>query len=85
MLGYTYDKTPVPVSTLDFSLPDSDKNIFSGGFKYKMNDRMSLGFSMLYAKQKQRSGTVKNNIQTVQGTFKKGGALLMAFGLDYDF
>ncbi|WP_024791925.1 OmpP1/FadL family transporter [Lebetimonas sp. JS138] len=85
MLGYTYDKTPVPDSTLDFSLPDSDKNIFSGGFKYKMDERMSLGFSMLYAKQKQRSGTVKNNIQTVQGTFKKGGALLMAFGLDYDF
>jgi long-chain fatty acid transport protein len=86
MLGYTYDETPVPDDTIDFSLPDSDKNIFSGGLKYKMDDRMSLGFSILYAKQKERSATIQQSDgSVVKGTFKDGGALLMAFGLDYSF
>lgn len=86
MLGYTYDKTPIPDSTIDFSLPDSDKHIFSGGFKYKMDDRMKLGFSILYAKQKERNAKVAiSSSQQVSGKFKDGGALLMAFGMDYRF
>lgn len=86
MLGYTYDNNPIPDNTIDFSLPDSDKNIFSFGLKYKMDDRMSLGFSALYAKQKERSATIIQSDGTVvKGTFKDGGALLMAFGLDYSF
>jgi len=93
MVGYAYDETPVPDSTLDFSLPDSDKNIFSAGLKYKMDDRMSLGFSMLYTKQKSRSAVIKNDLASAFagtevdtiGTFKDGGAYLMAFGMDYSF
>ncbi|GAB6073899.1 OmpP1/FadL family transporter [Nautilia lithotrophica] len=82
MLGYSYDNTPVPGKTIEYSLPDSDKHIFSGGFKYKVDDRMSLGFSALYAKQKKRD---VNNAYVGTGTFKDGGALLMAFGMDYSF
>jgi long-chain fatty acid transport protein len=87
MLGYSYDNTPVPNNTIEFSLPDSDKNIFSGGLKYKVDDRMSLGFSMLYAKQKSRDAQVYNKVTKTfdTGTFKDGGALLMAFGMDYSF
>ena len=93
MAGYAYDNNPIPDSTIDFSLPDSDKHIFSGGFKYKMDDRMSLGFSILYTKQKERNAKIydpfrsklfNSNIYT-EGTFKDGGALLMAFGMDYSF
>ena len=82
MLGYAYDKTPVPDSTVEFSLPDSDKHIFSGGFKYKLDDRLSIGWSILYTKQKSRD---VNNAYVPKGTFKDGGALLMAFGMDYSF
>ena len=82
MLGYAYDNNPIPDSTVEYSLPDSDKHIFSGGIKYKLDDRMSLGFSALYAKQKKRN--VKNTY-VGQGTFKDGGSLLMAFGMDYSF
>jgi len=46
-----------------------------------MSDRMSLGFSALYTKQKERSATVGAST----GTFKDGGAFLMAFGMDYSF
>lgn len=93
MVGYAYDETPVPDSTVDFSLPDSDKNIFSAGLKYKMDDRMSIGFSMLYTKQKERKAKVRDDLTSAYagtdvytvGTFKDGGALLMAFGMDYSF
>jgi len=93
MLGYAYDETPVPDSTIDFSLPDSDKHIFSGGIKYKADDRMSLGFSVLYTKQKERKAKIKDDLTSkfagtdiyTVGTFKDGGALLMAFGMDYSF
>ncbi len=87
MLGYAYDNTPVPNSTIDFSLPDSNKHIFSGGVKYKIDDRMRLGFSILYTKQKERNAIIKDSRGNpiAQGTFKDGGALLMAFGMDYSF
>ncbi|ACM93655.1 membrane protein [Nautilia profundicola AmH] len=82
MVGYAYDNTPIPDSTVEYSLPDSDKHIFSGGIKYKLDDRMSIGFSALYTKQKKRD---VNNAYVGTGTFKDGGALLMAFGMDYSF
>jgi len=67
---------------LYLKLPGSDKHIFSGGFKYKLDDRLSIGWSILYTKQKSRD---VNNAYVPKGTFKDGGALLMAFGMDYSF
>ncbi len=87
MLGYAYDKTPVPDSTIDFSLPDSDKHIFSGGIKYKYDDRLTIGFSALYTKQKNRNAKIYDNISNsyINGTFKEGGAYLFAFGMNYSY
>ncbi len=87
MLGYAYDKTPIPDSTIDFSLPDSDKHIFSGGIKYKYDDRLTFGFSMLYTKQKNRDAKIYDNISKkyVYGRFEKGGAYLFAFGMNYSY
>jgi len=93
MLGYAYDETPIPNSTLDFSLPDSDKHIISGGFKYKLDKQMKIGFSILYTKQKHRKAKIKDDLTSAYagtdvytvGRFKDGGATLMAFGLDYSF
>jgi len=87
MLGYAYDESPVPNSTIDFSLPDSDKHIFSGGIKYKLDDRMSVGISALYTKQKTRRASVYDPITKTytNGEFKEGGAVLFAAGFDYTF
>ena len=87
MLGYTYDKTPVPDSTIDFSLPDSNKHIFSGGIKYRYDKRMKFGISALYAKQKSRTAKIYDPVSKTytNGKFEKGGAFLMAFGMDYSF
>lgn len=87
MLGFAYDNTPVPDSTLDFALPDSDKCIYSTGFKYKINKNLTFGFSGLYAYQKHRSGRVYDIVtkKYTYGEFRQGGALLLSTGLDYTF
>jgi len=87
MAGYAYDETPIPDSTIDFSLPDSDKNIFSAGFKYKLTKNLTVGASALYTKQKSRSVTIKDKItgEEVNGEFNKGGAFLLGAGLEYSF
>ena len=87
MVGYAYDESPVPNSTIDFSLPDSDKHIFSGGIKYKLDDRMTVGISALYTKQKTRRAKIFDRISQTYttGEFKEGGAVLLGAGLDYSF
>jgi long-chain fatty acid transport protein len=87
MLGYAYDETPVPDSTIDFSLPDSDKNIFSGGITYKLDKNLKIGVSALYTRQKSRNAKVYDRIsgQYISGEFSKGGAYLFAFGLKYSY
>jgi len=87
MLGYAYDETPIPDSTIDFSLPDNDKHIFSGGLNYKLTDSMNIGFSALYTKQESRKAKIYDPITNsfITGEFKKGGAYLLAAGLEYSF
>jgi len=87
MVGYAYDETPVPDKTIDFSLPDSDKHIFSGGIKYKVDNKLTIGFSGLVTKQKTRSAKIVDRIKKSYtiGKFKDGGAVLFAAGIDYSF
>lgn len=87
MVGYAYDETPVPDKTIDFSLPDTDKHIFSAGFKYKLDKNFTFGFSALMTKNKSRSAKVYDRISNsyTVGKFKKGGAYLVAFGLNYSY
>lgn len=37
-LGYVYDNTPVPDETIDYLLPDSDRQIFSGGLGFHQDN-----------------------------------------------
>lgn len=87
MAGYAYDETPVPDSTIDFTLPDSDKQIISGGFKYKIDDRLSLGMAALYAKPHSRSAKVYDPVTKSYniGKFSEGGAFLFGIGLSYSY
>ena len=87
MVGYAYDKTPVPDKTIDFTLPDSDKHIFSAGIKYKLDDRLSIGIAGLYTKQKSRSAKIYDPVTNkyITGKFEKGGAYLFGLGLSYSY
>lgn len=47
-LGYVYDNTPVPDETIDYLLPDSDRQIFSGGLGFhKDNWALDVNYSYL--------------------------------------
>ncbi|NPA11829.1 MAG: transporter [Epsilonproteobacteria bacterium] len=87
MLGYAYDESPIPDSTIDFSLPDSDKHIFSGGIKYKLSSNLTLGIAALITKQKTRNAKIYDPVTRTytEGEFKKGGANILSMGLDYTF
>jgi len=82
MAGYTYDQTPIKSSYLGYEMPDSDANIFSVGFNYQQSSKFAWGVGVLYDHKKKR--TVKT-VGGINGTFDKGGALLITTGFSYKF
>ncbi|MDQ7047765.1 MAG: OmpP1/FadL family transporter [Sulfurovum sp.] len=85
MGGYAYDETPVPVKTLSYELPDSDAQIFSGGFKYQQTNEISWGMAILYDKKESRTLALGENENGIVGKFTDGGAILATVGLSYRF
>ena len=84
MLGFAYDETPIPSSTLNFELPGSDGFIYSLGCKYKMNDNLELGGSYLYDYKKVRDINTPSNTK-VEGKFQDAGAHVLTLGMVYKF
>ena len=86
-LGFAYDQTPVPKSTLGFELPDSDSLMYSGGMMYQQSQNLQIGLSYMY--QHTTSQTVVNQTATgfpgVDGKFTKGGAHAVTVGIIYNF
>jgi long-chain fatty acid transport protein len=81
MGGVAYDENPEPEKNVGFELPDSDALIFSGGFTYAYTPDMTLGASLLYDSKDKR--TVHND--SVSGTFEDASALLVTFGVAYNY
>jgi len=79
MAGFAYDKTPIPESTLNFELPDSDAYIYSVGVRYTANEHLEVGIAYLYDDKDDRS--VTNSV--INGEFSDGGAHVVAIGLSY--
>ncbi len=86
-LGFAFDRTPVPESTLGFELPDSDSFMYSGGLQYQQSQNLKIALSYMY--QHTTSQTVSNQSTTgfpgVDGKFNKGGAHAVTIGLVYNF
>lgn len=86
-LGFAYDQSPVPKSTLGFELPDSDSFMYSGGIRYQQNPNLQLALSYMY--QYTTSQTVVNQSATglpgVDGKFTDGGAHAVTIGVIYNF
>jgi long-chain fatty acid transport protein len=86
-LGFAYDQTPVPDSTLGFELPDSDSLMYSGGIRYQQTQNLQIALSYMY--QYTTSRTVSNQSDTglpgVDGKFTEGGAQAVTVGLIYNF
>ncbi len=79
MAGFSYDKTPIPDSTLSFDLPDSDAYIYSVGVRYQANEHLNLGLAYLYDDKDDRSAA--NNV--INGEFSGSGAHVVALGITY--
>jgi len=61
--GYIYDMTPVPGSTLDPTIPDANRHIFTLGGDTEIS-RFTLGFAYNYIKSENRT---KNNMLAISG------------------
>ncbi len=85
MAGYAYDETPIPEATLGFELPDADAHIFSAGAIMQIDSEFEVGFSMLYDRKNERNVHTPPNENGIEGTFKKGGAVLTNISLGYRF
>ncbi len=85
MAGYAYDETPIPEATLGFELPDADAHIFSAGAIMQIDESFEAGFSMLYDHKNERNVQSPPNENGINGTFKKGGAILTNISIGYRF
>ena len=81
MVGAVYDESPVPDETLSFELPDSNSVSVSFGTRYQVNDKIDLGFSVLYSMRETR--TVTNN--DLSGEFSNSNVLIVSAGVGYKF
>ncbi len=86
MVGFGYDKTPVPDETISFELPDSDAWLYSIGAQYKLSEKMDVGVAMLYDYKESRKVTITRaeNVYP-NGEFTDAGAVLVTVGLNYRF
>ncbi len=85
MAGLVYYKTPVPDSTLNFDLPDSDGMAYSIGARYTFSEKVELGASFLYADRDNRSVSTPTNINGLDGTFSNSAVYYLSLGVEYKF
>lgn len=84
MVGFGYDKSPMPAENATFDLPDSDAWLYSLGAQYKISDKMDVGVAMLYDYKESLKAENKPT-DKVYGEFTDSGAFLLTVGLNYRF
>jgi long-chain fatty acid transport protein len=82
MIGFAYDQNPIPDRTLDPTLPDADRLLFSGGITYAINDMIDVDLSYIFIRAEQRKNTTaEHGFSGVYNTY----AHLPAFGISLKF
>lgn len=87
MAGFAYDEAGAPKETIGFELPDSDAKLYSVGFEYKLDEKMSIGLAYLYDQKESISVTNRSVIDTTApyGTFEDASAHLVTASFKYKF
>lgn len=85
MAGLVYYKTPIPDSTLNFDLPDSDGMAYSVGARHVLSEQVELGASILYADRANRSVSTPTNINGIDGTFSDSNVYVLTIAMEYKF
>ncbi len=88
MVGYVHDKTPQPLSAVSPILPDSDRNDYSVGARWK-GEKVDVTFSWMVVVGSERTNIengqpVVNDADYPVGTYKSM-ANIFALGLGYHF
>jgi len=83
-LGYAYDQAPQPDNTIDYVLPDNDRNMFSIGCGYHRNN-WALDFSYTLMLISDRDLVARPADGILTSTFKDGTAHLIGFSYTYKF
>ncbi|MFA6192885.1 MAG: outer membrane protein transport protein [Sulfurimonas sp.] len=81
MAGAVLDKTPVPVETIGFELPDSNSLSVSLGGRYQITQKVNIGLAALYSMREDRE--VVN--ASLEGKFTNSKVLALSTGLEYKF
>ncbi len=88
--GYQFDETPTTDEFRTSRTPDGDRNWFSGGATYKINERMSFDFAATYIDVDEGTINVIRNVAAagvdadVRGN-TDGYVGIVAVGLNYKF
>lgn len=90
-LGFRYDPTPVPPSTMGPELPDAIKFYYSAGAGYKYNN-WKFDFAYMYVDKRDRTVNNQTVLTPVPGSLGagfngkwSGSAHLVAFDIGYKF
>jgi long-chain fatty acid transport protein len=83
-IGYAYDQAPEPDNTIDYVLPDNDRNMFSLGCGYHKNN-WALDFSYTLMIIGVRDVVARPADGILTSTFKDGTAHLIGFSYTYKF
>lgn len=82
--GYQYDETPTTNQFRTSRTPDGDRNWFSGGATYKLNDAIDLDFAATYIDVDSGTINVPRNGGQVRAK-TDGNVKILAIGLNYKF
>lgn len=84
--GYQHDETPTTDQFRTSRTPDGDRNWFSAGATYKMNDRLDLDLAATYIDISEETINVSRNsgLATIRAN-TEGSVGILALGLTYKF
>jgi len=83
-LGYVYDNTPVPDDTIDYLLPDSDRQIFSTGLGFhKDNWAVDVNYSYLLFADRDIDGRAEDYVY--DGEVKNADCHIAGVSFTYKF
>lgn len=82
--GYAYDPTPVPDSTLDFTLPDVDRNILTLGATFGFTENIEVDASFWYLIPGENDTAPEPFAPPVKGTYEVS-AFVASLGINFLF
>ena len=79
-LGYVYDQSPVPASTLTFALPDTDRSVLTGGVGYQIIRQLRADLAAEFILPSSRKTGDAQYQPVVKGTYDVS-AVVVGFNL----